>query len=123
MTNQELTKAIFWQLIAFSKLEKNPFTEFSTFPVFFEFAKTQGIESTIMVFKILKKHHFLTTSSPVFQTISLTQKAFLMEKKDDVKKLIKKNNKQIYLANQNEKQEEVKRLKNENELLKILCTK
>ena len=55
MTQNELTKVIFWQLIAFAKLEENPQSEFSTSPILFEFAKTQGVKNTISVFKTLEK--------------------------------------------------------------------
>ena len=117
MTQNELTKAIFWQLIAFAKLEENPQTEFSTFPILFEFAKTQGIKNTISVFKTLEKYNLLSTESPTFQIISLTQKALSLEKKENVENMIRKNNQLADMAIQKSNSDFAEKLKLENELL------
>lgn len=120
MTQNELTKVIFWQLIAFAKLEENPQTEFSTSPVLFEFAKTKGIQNTLSVFKLLEKYNFLSTNSPTFQTISLTQKAFSLEKNENIEKMIFENNQLVDKAIQKGNFDFVEDLKNENEVLKNL---
>ena len=120
MTQNELNKVIFWQLIAFAKLEENPQTEFSTSPVLFEFAKTKGIQNTLSVFKLLEKYNFLSTNSPTFQTISLTQKAFSLEKNENIEKMIFENNQLVDKAIQKGNFDFVEDLKNENEVLKNL---
>lgn len=120
MTHNELTMSIFWQLISFAKLNQNPHEEFETFPISFEIAKTKGIKNTLNAFKTLQKNGFLQTTSPIFKTVFLTPKAFLLTKKEGIKAQTNKNNYYIALAEEKGKHEIAENLRQENELIKIL---
>ncbi|WP_291723193.1 hypothetical protein [Bernardetia sp.] len=122
MGQHKLTKFVFWQLISFANQAQTLEEEFDTFAILFEFAKTQGIKNTMNAFKALKKHEFLTSTSPIFKRVALTKKSFFLTQTEDAKKLIEKNNWYISLAEEKGKQEIVKKLRGEIDLIKILIT-
>lgn len=120
MTHQELTRFVLLQLIAFSKFNQHPQDEVKTFAIAFELAKTKGIKHVMQAFKNLERYELLTTKSPIFKTISLTKKAFLMRDKESIMKQIDENKWHINLAEEKGKSEIIEKLKEENNFLFFL---